>query len=269
MWLRALVLALTAFALSGFCFAQASQVDRDLAAAAIAAAYPDFIASADANKIVWRDGTESELGPVRPVDQAAKIIELPSVAEQFLFDYPLASSAVRELPRNDPGRARNEAFFAKMYGDCRRGGTQTKSRAIRWLPKTAPQHVTVTTVNGIDRKLETISAEIEELPLPLRRAAARLSGAFSCRFIAGTVRQSMHGYGAAIDLNGAVGKYWRWSGLSETARKTHRVPPEIISIFERHGFIWGGNWYHVDSIHFEYRPELLEYARRHSQSGKP
>lgn len=27
--------------------------------------------------------------------------------------------------------------------------------------------------------------------------------------------------------------------------------------FERHGFIWGAKWYHYDSMHFEYRPELL------------
>jgi hypothetical protein len=35
------------------------------------------------------------------------------------------------------------------------------------------------------------------------------------------------------------------------------MPLEIIDIFERHGFIWGGKWYHYDTMHFEYRPELL------------
>jgi hypothetical protein len=28
-------------------------------------------------------------------------------------------------------------------------------------------------------------------------------------------------------------------------------------VFEKHGFIWGGKWYHYDTMHFEYRPELL------------
>ena len=28
-------------------------------------------------------------------------------------------------------------------------------------------------------------------------------------------------------------------------------------IFEKHGFIWGGRWYHYDTMHFEYRPELV------------
>ena len=34
-------------------------------------------------------------------------------------------------------------------------------------------------------------------------------------------------------------------------------PTEIVAIFEKHGFIWGGKWYHFDTMHFEFRPELL------------
>ena len=36
-----------------------------------------------------------------------------------------------------------------------------------------------------------------------------------------------------------------------------QIPTEIIDIFERRGFIWGGKWSHYDTMHFEYRPELL------------
>jgi hypothetical protein len=32
---------------------------------------------------------------------------------------------------------------------------------------------------------------------------------------------------------------------------------EVIKIFEEYGFIWGGNWALIDTMHFEYRPELL------------
>jgi hypothetical protein len=32
-----------------------------------------------------------------------------------------------------------------------------------------------------------------------------------------------------------------------------------VAVFERHGFIWGGRWAHYDTMHFEYRPELLGY----------
>ena len=33
------------------------------------------------------------------------------------------------------------------------------------------------------------------------------------------------------------------------------TPAEIVEIFEKHGFIWGGRWFHYDTMHFEYRPE--------------
>jgi hypothetical protein len=30
-----------------------------------------------------------------------------------------------------------------------------------------------------------------------------------------------------------------------------------VRAFESHGFVWGGKWLFFDTIHFEYRPELL------------
>ena len=35
-----------------------------------------------------------------------------------------------------------------------------------------------------------------------------------------------------------------------------------VDAFEAEGFIWGGRWYHFDSLHFEYRPELIALAKR-------
>ena len=37
-------------------------------------------------------------------------------------------------------------------------------------------------------------------------------------------------------------------------------PWEIVLIFEKYGFIWGGKWHHYDTVHFEYRPEMLSSA---------
>ena len=42
---------------------------------------------------------------------------------------------------------------------------------------------------------------------------------------------------------------------------SNKIPAEIIAAFEKHGFIWGGRWYHYDTMHFEYRPELLPQAK--------
>jgi hypothetical protein len=68
----------------------------------------------------------------------------------------------------------------------------------------------------------------------------------------------MHAYGAAIDINTRFADYWRWVSDDRTPiRWRNRVPIQIVRIFEKHGFIWGGYWYHFDTMHFEYRPELL------------
>jgi hypothetical protein len=34
-----------------------------------------------------------------------------------------------------------------------------------------------------------------------------------------------------------------------------------LETFERRGFIWGGKWWHFDTMHFEYRPEIIAYAK--------
>ena len=77
--------------------------------------------------------------------------------------------------------------------------------------------------------------------------------------MAGTVQPSAHGYGIAIDIAVKPSHYWRWSKPDTAGRPVWRnaIPIEIVQIFERHGFIWGGRWSHYDTMHFEYRPELL------------
>ena len=86
-----------------------------------------------------------------------------------------------------------------------------------------------------------------------------VAGTYACRVIAGTERRSTHGYGIAIDLALKHAHYWRWSKPDATGVYSWRndIPEEIVRVFEKHGFIWGGRWYHYDTMHFEYRPELL------------
>jgi hypothetical protein len=84
------------------------------------------------------------------------------------------------------------------------------------------------------------------------------TGAYNCRTIAGTSRRSMHAYGAAIDISTKYADYWLWTKPSgDPIPYRNRIPFAIVEAFERHGFIWGGKWYHYDTMHFEYRPELL------------
>jgi hypothetical protein len=53
--------------------------------------------------------------------------------------------------------------------------------------------------------------------------------------------------------------YWRNAKPGKGGAYAYRneIPMEIVRIFEKHGFIWGGKWHHYDTMHFEYRPELV------------
>lgn len=122
------------------------------------------------------------------------------------------------------------------------------------------------------------------------------SGSVKFRKISGTNRISSHSYGISIDLlikhprDRGKSQYWKWSPRCRTDIENHechelggkgisKLPEyrldvvipwriddfsiegesrelEVVSIFEENGFIWGGKWFHYDTMHFEYRPEF-------------
>jgi hypothetical protein len=87
------------------------------------------------------------------------------------------------------------------------------------------------------------------------------------RNVAETQSRSFHAYGAAVDLLpkslGGLATYWLWTAQSSAdwwaipyTRRFH-PPDAVIKAFEAYGFIWGGKWLWFDTMHFEYRPEIL------------
>ena len=108
---------------------------------------------------------------------------------------------------------------------------------------------------------------MDAFPPPLERHLDDLAclpgaGTFNWRKIAGTERRSNHSFGTAIDLNVNKAAYWRWQTPAQlTTFSRKNWPNEIVEAFERHGFIWGGKWWHFDTMHFEYRPEIIAYAK--------
>jgi hypothetical protein len=190
----------------------------------------------------------------------AQWLENPDIADMLEQSYPAGGEAVPPPKDKDPGRARNARFFDKMYGNCHNGEVATSLTEIVWLPKKSGQKLKVTHINGVDRKLAAISLELDALPSTFDNFIVPSAGAFNCRVIAGTDRTSAHGYGIAIDISVKQSDYWRWHkpNADGTYSYRNRVPLEIVRIFESHGFIWGGRWHHFDTMHFEYRPELLD-----------
>jgi hypothetical protein len=178
-----------------------------------------------------------------------------------MFAQPYPRGGVTASPARDidPGRARNRAFFDKMYGDCTKGEVAKHLIDVVWLPKKYGKPLKVTRINGVADKLAAVSAALDALPASFDVHLFPPAGTYVCRVIAGTTRVSAHGHGIAIDIGLARADYWQWAGQKAGTDfpSRNRVPLEIVRIFEAHGFIWGGAWYHYDTMHFEYRPELL------------
>jgi hypothetical protein len=228
----------------------------------LVAAYPGALAGHDDKVLRWRDGTTMAITDGDAHKTFAELLRHASIADQFRIPYPRGPLPQPPALDADPGRFRNTAFFTKMYGDCRKGEVAPRLLAVPWLPKTSAARtggttVHITAVNGVDAQLRAISTEIDALPEAIKRAAYPSAGTYNCRAVADTGQQSLHGYGIAIDLNTAYSDYWFWRRTDGAVAYRNRMPQEIVAIFEKHGFIWGGKWYHYDTMHFEYRPELL------------
>jgi hypothetical protein len=228
-------------------------VAADPALDALIRAYPQQLAGYDSVYLIWRDGTRMPLSDGQPHKTAEEMLRHGSILDQISLPYPSGASAAALNPQADPGRIRNRAFFDKMYGDCWRGEVAARLVPVVWLPHSWGRTVRVTAVNGVADRLAEVSEELDNLPASARRYVYPSAGTYSCRTVADTGEPSMHSWGAAIDINTAYAAYWLWP----RAAPAGALPAEIIEIFERHGFIWGGRWSHYDTMHFEYRPELV------------
>ncbi len=224
-------------------------------------AYPDAIQARSGNDLILRNGARLDAGVSDSAMPFDIVLIHASVRDMFRIAYPTGSPLTAPAENFDPGRFRNKALFDAMYGDCRKSEVAPNLVSVVWLPKHWGHQIEVTRINGVADRLSQISSEIDALPEPVRRAAWPIAGTYACRGVADAQQPSMHAYGAAIDLNLAFSSYWFWdSGKVARAVWRNRMPEQIVDIFERHGFIWGGRWYHYDTMHFEYRPELLGLA---------
>jgi hypothetical protein len=227
--------------------------------ARLVSAYPDFLDRIEGNALVWKDGTRMTIDDQKGAKDFAALLESPDLKDMFYARYPAGAPARAPAADSDPGRVRHAPFFDKMYGDCRKGEVQAKLVDVIWLPRKWGKTLRVSTVNDVATRLAAVSRELDDLPARFDPFLKPAAGTFNCRPIAGTDRVSAHGHAIAIDIATTHAHYWRWSKPDAAGRPVYRneIPPEIVAVFEKHGFIWGGRWYHFDTMHFEYRPELL------------
>jgi hypothetical protein len=235
----------------------------DPALDALVAAYPDFLAGYDEKDLIWKDGGRMPLSNGRSDKTFEQLLDDPDIKDQFAIPYPLGGELKVPALNEDPGRIRNEKFFLKMYGDCRKGDLSKRLAPVAWMPTRGGGTLRVTTVNGVNQRLADAVKDLDKLPADMSRYLVPSAGTYNCRTIANTSRLSVHAFGAAIDINDKLSDYWEWSkGKDGKITWKNRVPAAIADIFERHGFIWGAKWYHFDTMHFEYRPEIIALAKQ-------
>lgn len=216
-------------------------------------AYPEFLKKADSNHLYWNDGTAMiyDDGKKKSYDEK---LNSPDLEDMMSQKYQKGKNWDSPPEINfDPGRIRYEPLFKKMYGETE-SAVQKNLVSINWIPGIANAKVEVNKANNLDEKFKAVSEELAKVSKDLIKYINKTAGTFMYRKIAGTSRLSAHSFGIAIDINTEYSDYWQWS---KDMKYKNQIPIEIVEIFEKHGFIWGGKWYHYDTMHFEYRPELL------------
>ncbi|OMQ46193.1 M15 family metallopeptidase [Ensifer sp. 1H6] len=219
----------------------------------LARAYPEAVAEVGQDTLTLRDG-----GPALPIDDGRQKSHAEKLASGDIEDslsqiYPLGPCAKPPGVDFDPGRIRSEALMKRLYGGSA-AGVRRDLVVVDWFG----ERLSVTSRHGVAKALQAVGRELASRP-KLKRYLVPSAGTFNWRNIAGAHTLSVHSFGAAIDLNTGFADYWRWAGggKSGAAPYRNRYPLEIVEVFEKHGFIWGGRWYHFDTMHFEYRPELI------------
>jgi len=213
--------------------------------------YHDFSIEYSDNRLIFADGSSiiyddgKEKGFTDKLDNC-------DIEDMFSMTYDTCASVPAYL--NDCGRGRNEELFMKMYGKSE-AEVRNNLIPVSWFG----QRILFSKINGAAKHLEDVAAELSHYP-QYRKYLTNASS-FYWRKVRGANRQSAHSYGIAIDINTSYSNYWLWanpkSPETEKIKYENRIPREIVKVFEKHGFIWGGRWYHYDTMHFEYRPEFL------------
>jgi hypothetical protein len=174
----------------------------------------------------------------------------------------------REMANNrgrNPVR-RSPHFYDDLWRIHNRDEAYQRVKSIRFLGNTVLVHYSI---------LEDL-ALVEERILALAKTNPQVRQwvngigtvtGWSWRNIADVQTRSMHAYGVAVDILpkslGGKETYWLWAARQNpewwniSYNERFHPPVPVIQAFESFGFIWGGKWLFFDTMHFEYRPEIL------------
>ena len=161
---------------------------------------------------------------------------------------------------------RSPHFFDALWRISNRDEAYQRVKTIRFLGKSVNVHFMI--MENLALVEEQIRADAKADP----QVQVWLNGintleGWTWRNIAQTQSRSFHSYGLAVDLLpkslGGKETYWLWASKKKpewwniSYNERYHPPTAVIKAFENYGFVWGGKWLFFDTMHFEYRPEIL------------
>jgi hypothetical protein len=175
----------------------------------------------------------------------------------------------REKQRQAHPAKRSQHFYDALWRARSRSESWDRVKQIRFLGHPALVHFSI--LEELSLVEERILKEAKTKPR-VRKWMESLKSAegWNWRSIAATQSRSFHAYGTALDLlpksQGGLETYWLWTARTNAewwtvpySKRLH-PPEEVVKAFEAFGFIWGGKWLTYDTMHFEYRPEILIFS---------
>lgn len=157
-------------------------------------------------------------------------------------------------------------FFDALYDGKYQVRIEQNIVSVGFLGKTVRVHADiVSALSQVEKKILEVAGHNQEV----NDFVATISSVegYNWREIRDRQDRSFHSWGLAVDImpKGWQQKtvYWNWNSewnqdwMLIPLSQRWMPPQTVVDIFERHGFVWGGKWMLWDTIHFEYRPELL------------
>ncbi|PKL17272.1 MAG: hypothetical protein CVV49_11925 [Spirochaetae bacterium HGW-Spirochaetae-5] len=184
---------------------------------------------------------------------------------------------VKEQPEKKKQKKKKEivpgvegGLYRELYSITNKKSVQKQLTEIKLAGYYTKVHKDIAgKIKSIDSKIRELSKTDGEVQSFLKSIGS-VQG-FNWRKIAGTARMSNHSYGIAIDILPKKSRkkilYWFWEQAKNDKwmllpQSSLWTPPDsVVKIFLEEGFVWGGHWDRYDTMHFEYRPELIVLSK--------
>lgn len=227
------------------------------------AAYPEYIINIEKDKdknvyLIMKSGNRILYDDKR-IKSFEEKLQNPDLQDMMEQVYPL-SDINGIMPKDfDPGRIRIYSLFKEVYGGSKEQ-IQSNLTAVSVGYKKYQFNKNNNAADSLRSAMNDL-VSISKTNGSINSFLFPASGTFNYRIISGTNRLSPHSFGTAIDLKSDKFDYWKWATKEQGEKRLASYPRDIVKVFERNNFVWGGKWNHFDILHFEYRPEIILKGR--------